>query len=176
MKQLVEQMVEYSMVLGDGAPFAFEQVELRELYDELVTSSRPSIEAKGLTLRAAFDPALTAVTSNRLKLKQIAVNLLSNATKYTKSGEIELNFAMADTEHWSIRVADTGVGIAPSDADRVFDEFERAAGEDIPGTGLGLAIVKELCRVLNGHIHFVSREGVGTTFEIRFPLVQVEPQ
>ncbi|MFM0627323.1 sensor histidine kinase [Paraburkholderia xenovorans] len=176
MKQLVEQMVEYSMMLGDGAPFALEQVELRELYDELVASSRPSSEAKGLTLRAAFDPALTAVTSNRLKLKQIAVNLLSNATKYTKSGEIELNFAMADAEHWSIRVADTGVGIAPSDADRVFDEFERAAGEDIPGTGLGLAIVKELCRVLNGHIHFVSREGVGTTFEIRFPLVLVEPQ
>ena len=176
MKKLVNQMVEYSMVLGDGAPLTLEQVDLRELFDELVTSSRPSIEAKGLTLRAAFDPALAAVTSNRLKLKQIAVNLLSNATKYTKSGEIEFNFAMVDAEHWSIRVADTGVGIAPSDAERVFDEFERAAGEDIPGTGLGLAIVKELCRVLNGHIDFVSHEGVGTTFEIRFPLVLLEPQ
>jgi signal transduction histidine kinase len=109
-------------------------------------------------------------------LKQIAVNLLSNATKYTKSGQIELQFALADPEHWSIRVADTGVGIAPSDADRVFHEFERAAGEDIPGTGLGLAIVRELCRVLNGQIDFTSREGVGTTFEIRFPLVPVESQ
>ena len=123
-----------------------------------------------------FDPALAAVTSNRLKLKQIAVNLLSNATKYTKSGQVELRFAMAGAEHWSIRVSDTGVGIAPSDADRVFDEFERAAGEDIPGTGLGLAIVRELCRVLNGQIDFASREGVGTTFEIRFPLVLAEPQ
>jgi signal transduction histidine kinase len=176
MKELVDQMVEYSVVLGDATPLSPEQVQLRELYDELVISSRPSIEAKGLTLRATFDPALTAVTSNRLKLKQIAVNLLSNAIKYTKSGEVEFNFAMADAEHWSIRVADTGVGIAPSDADRVFDEFERAAGEDIPGTGLGLAIVKELSRVLNGQINFVSREGVGTTFEIRFPLVLAEPQ
>ncbi|PRX33184.1 hypothetical protein B0G75_103412 [Paraburkholderia sp. BL18I3N2] len=176
MKQLVDQMVEYSVVLGDGAPLTLEQVDPRELYEELVASSRPSIEAKGLTLRAVFDPALTAVTSNRLKLKQIAVNLLSNATKYTKSGQIELNFAMAGAEHWSMCVADTGVGIASSDADRVFDEFERAAGEDIPGTGLGLAIVKELCRVLNGHIDFVSREGVGTRFEIRFPLVLTQPQ
>ncbi|MFB9124284.1 sensor histidine kinase [Paraburkholderia dipogonis] len=176
MKQLVDQMVEYSVVLGDGAPLALEQVDPRELFEELVTSSRPSIEAKGLTLRAVFDPALTAVTSNRLKLKQIAVNLLSNATKYTKSGQIELNFAMAGAEHWSMCVADTGVGIAPSDADRVFDEFERAAGDDIPGTGLGLAIVKELCRVLNGHIDFVSREGVGTRFEIRFPLVLAQAQ
>jgi signal transduction histidine kinase len=176
MKQLVDQIVEYSVVLGDGAPLALEQVQTRELYDELVAASRPAIEAKGLSLRTGFDPALSVVMSNRLKLKQIAVNLLSNATKYTKSGQIELQFALADPEHWSIRVADTGVGIAPSDADRVFHEFERAAGEDIPGTGLGLAIVRELCRVLNGQIDFTSREGVGTTFEIRFPLVPVESQ
>ncbi len=174
MKQLVDQMIEYSVVLGDGTQLTREPVELHELYDELVAASRPAIEAKGLKLRAAFDPALSTATSNRLKLKQIAVNLLSNATKYTKSGEIELTFATAGTEHWSIRVSDTGVGIAPSDADRVFDEFERAAGEDIPGTGLGLAIVKELCRVLNAQIDFASREGVGTTFEIRFPLVLAE--
>lgn len=176
MKQLVDQMVEYSVVLGDGTPLTLEPVELHELYDELVAASLPAIEAKGLKLRTAFDPALSAVTSNRLKLKQIAVNLLSNATKYTKSGEIGLAFAMAGTEHWLIRVSDTGVGIAPSDANRVFDEFERAAGDDIPGTGLGLAIVKELCRVLNGQIDFASREGVGTTFEIRFPLMQAETE
>jgi signal transduction histidine kinase len=171
MKLLVDQMVEYAVVLGDGVPLTVEQVEPRELFDELVASSRPLIDAKGLTLRASCDPGLKAVTSNRLKLKQIAVNLLSNATKYTKSGQVELRFAMAGAEHWTIRVSDTGVGIAASDSDRVFAEFERAAGEEIPGTGLGLAIVKELCRVLNGHIEFVSREGVGTTFEIRFPLV-----
>jgi signal transduction histidine kinase len=171
MKALVDQMVEYSVVLGDDAPLGHEQVELQELYDELVASSRPAIEAKGLTLQATFDPAISIATSNRLKLKQIAVNLLSNATKYTKSGEIKLGFSMVDPTHWSIRVADTGVGIAPEDANRVFDEFERAAGDDIPGTGLGLAIVKELCRMLGGEIDFVSREGVGTTFEIRFPLI-----
>nr|WP_144113375.1 sensor histidine kinase [Paraburkholderia sp. BCC1886] len=170
MKQLVEQMVEYSVVLGDATPLALEPVDLRELFDELVTASRPIVEAKGLSLHTSYDPALTAIVSNRLKLKQIAVNLLSNATKYTKSGTIELRFALVDSQHWSVRVSDTGVGIAPADADRVFDEFERAAGEDIPGTGLGLAIVKELCRVLDGTIDFASREGVGTTFEIRFPL------
>jgi signal transduction histidine kinase len=69
-----------------------------------------------------------------------------------------------------MRVADTGIGIAAADADRVFDEFERAAGDEIPGTGLGLAIVKEVCRLLQGQIRFESHEGRGTTFEIRFPL------
>ncbi|CAE6716758.1 Adaptive-response sensory-kinase SasA [Paraburkholderia domus] len=176
MKQLVDQMVEYSVVLGESTQLTREPVDVHALYDELVASSRPAIEAKGLKLRATFDPALSTVTSNRLKLKQIAVNLLSNATKYTKSGEIELAFAAAGAKHWSIRVSDTGVGIAPSDTDRVFDEFERAAGEDIPGTGLGLAIVKELCRVLSGQIDFASREGVGTTFEIRFPLELAETE
>ncbi|MCC8394705.1 sensor histidine kinase [Paraburkholderia sp. MMS20-SJTR3] len=170
MKLLVDQMIEYSVVLGDSAPLVPESVDLRELYDELVVSTRPSIEAKGLTLHASFDAALPVVTSHRLKLKQIMVNLLSNAIKYTKSGQVELRFALRDAEHWAIRVADTGVGIAPADAERVFDEFERAAGDDIPGTGLGLAIVKELSRVLGGQIEFRSREGVGTTFEIRFPL------
>lgn len=170
MKQLVDQMIEYSVVLGDSAPLVLEPVDLRELFDELVASTRPWIDAKGLALRSAFDAALPVVSSNRLKLKQIAVNLLSNAIKYTKSGQVEFRFAMHGAEHWTIRVSDTGVGIAPADADRVFDEFERAAGEEIPGTGLGLAIVKELCHVLDGQIELASYEGVGTTFEIRFPL------
>jgi signal transduction histidine kinase len=172
MKQLVDQMLQYSVILGDNNPPTVEQFRLRDLFDELVATSRPAIEEKGLRLRTHFDAnlSLVNVSSNRLKLKEIAVNLLSNATKYTPSGEVALAFATAEPLHWSIRVSDTGVGIAPSDADRVFDEFERAAGEDIPGTGLGLAIVKELCRVLHGKIRFVSSKGYGTTFEIQFPI------
>jgi signal transduction histidine kinase len=170
MKQLVDQMVEYSVVLGDSSAAVVERVDLRALFDELVTSSRPAIEAKGLRLVTHFDASLSTVISSRLKLKQVALNLLSNATKYTVAGEILLAIGGAGEGHWSVRVADTGIGIAPADADRVFDEFERAAGDDIPGTGLGLAIVKELCRVLHGQIRFESREGSGTMFEIRFPV------
>jgi signal transduction histidine kinase len=172
MKQLVDQMLAYSVILGDDTPLTVEQFNLRELFDELVATSRPAIEEKGLRLRTHFDAmlSLVTVTSNRLKVKEIAVNLLSNATKYTTSGEVELAFATPEPLHWSVRVSDTGAGIALSDADRVFDEFERAAGEDVPGTGLGLAIVKELCRVLHGKIRFVSSKGYGTTFEIQFPI------
>jgi signal transduction histidine kinase len=174
MKQLVDQMVEYSVVLGDSNPLSVEKFELRELFDELAASSRPAIEAKGLRFHPEFDSALSSMTSNRLKVKQVALNLLSNATKYTTSGGIELAFAKVNESTWSIRVSDTGVGIASSDAERVFDEFERAAGDDIPGAGLGLAIVRELCRVLQGQIHFESRLARGTTFEIRFP-VELRP-
>ncbi|MCY0853674.1 sensor histidine kinase [Cupriavidus sp. D39] len=169
MKRLVDEMVEYSIILGDRNPLSVEQVELRALFDELVAASRPSVEAKGLHLAGVFDASLTSVMSNRLKLKQVALNLLSNATKFTGAGEIELAMGRCEGSHWYLRVSDTGIGIASSDKVRVFDEFERAAGDEIPGAGLGLSIVKELCRVLNGEIHFESRKGQGTTFEIRFP-------
>lgn len=170
MKQLVDDMVEYSVVLGDSTPLAVEPFDLREFFDELVTACRPAIEAKGLRLSTRFDADVTTVLSNRIKVKQVALNLLSNATKYTKAGEIELAMGGHGEGGWYLHVADTGVGIAPADRDRVFDEFERAAGDDIPGVGLGLAIVKELCRVLDGSIRFKTREGHGTTFEIRFPI------
>ncbi|WP_168788962.1 sensor histidine kinase [Paraburkholderia aromaticivorans] len=168
MKQLVDDMVEYSVVLGDSTPLAVEPFDLRELFDELVGACRPAIVAKGLRLSTCFDADMPTVLSNRIKVKQVALNLLSNATKYTKAGEIELAMGRHGEGAWYLRVADTGVGIAPSDRDRVFDEFERAAADDIPGVGLGLAIVKELCRVLEGKIRFDTREGLGTTFEIRF--------
>jgi signal transduction histidine kinase len=170
MKTLVDELVEYSVVLGDDSPLALESFALRELFDELVISCESAIEAKGLRLLTAFDGALDVVVSNRLKLKQVALNLLTNAAKYTKAGQVELSMTATESDRWRLRVSDTGVGIGASDRERVFKEFERATDEDIPGAGLGLAIVKELCRVLKGEIRFDSQEGEGTIFEISFPM------
>jgi signal transduction histidine kinase len=170
MKTLVDQLVEYSVVLGDNSPVTVERFSLRELFDELVLSSEDAVEAKGLRLETAFDSALDEVVSNRLKLKQVALNLLTNAAKYTRAGRIELAMTALENDCWRLRVSDTGVGICESDRERVFKEFERANHEDIPGAGLGLAIVKELCRVLEGDIRFDSHEGEGTVFEITFPM------
>ncbi|HEY3597237.1 MAG TPA: sensor histidine kinase [Paraburkholderia sp.] len=170
MKTLVDELVEYSIVLGDANPLAAEPFDLRGLFDELVASCGPAIEAKGLRLDRSFDARLGSATSNRLKLKQIGLNLLTNAAKYTKAGEVELAMSARGDSHWCLRVSDTGVGIGASDQERVFEEFERANQEDVPGAGLGLAIVKELCRLLDGELRFASHEGAGTTFEIVFPL------
>ncbi len=170
MKTLVDQLVEYSVVLGDTSPLVPESFALRELFDELVVSCEPAIEGKGLRLQTSFDGALQMIVSNRLKLKQVALNLLTNATKYTRAGQVELSMTAVQDDRWCLRVSDTGVGIDASDRERVFKEFERAAADDIPGAGLGLAIVKELCRVLEGEIRFDSHEGKGTVFEISFPM------
>jgi signal transduction histidine kinase len=135
-----------------------------------VASCGPAIEAKGLHLTPTFDDALSTVVSNRLKLKQVALNLLTNAAKYTKVGKVELAMTADGDHQWRLRVSDTGVGIGASDRERVFKEFERATEDDIPGAGLGLAIVRELTRVLGGQIRFDSNEGEGTSFEIAFPV------
>jgi len=169
MKTLVDELVEYSVVLGDTNQVTVEHVNLRALFDELVASCGPAIREKGLKLTASFDEQLGGVQSNRLKLKQIAINLLTNAAKYTKAGEVTFEMQMFATDRWCLRVSDTGVGIGASDRERVFKEFERANDDDVPGAGLGLAIVRELCRMLGGDLRFDSQEGVGTTFEIVFP-------
>ena len=170
MKALVDELVEYSVMLGDSHQPAVERFNLRGLFDELVDSCNPAIEAKGLRLAPTFDEALSTVVSNRLKLKQVALNLLTNAAKYTKVGQIELAMTADGERQWRLRVSDTGVGIGASDRERVFKEFERATEDDIPGAGLGLAIVRELTRVLGGQIRFDSNVGEGTSFEITFPV------
>jgi signal transduction histidine kinase len=170
MKALVDELVEYSVVLGDTNHPGVEAFDLRELFDELVASCGPAVEAKGLRLSASFGAGLSTIVSNRLKLKQVALNLLTNAAKYTKVGQVELTMTADGGDRWRLQVSDTGVGIGVLDRERVFKEFERATQDDIPGAGLGLAIVRELTRVLGGQLRFDSHEGEGTRFEITFPL------
>jgi signal transduction histidine kinase len=170
MTMLVDEMDEYSKVLNDDSILTVEPFDLTGLFDELMQASRAATEVKGLTLGGHIDPGLTVITSNRLKLKQVAFNLLSNAIKYTSSGEVSLTMTLAGEGQWRLCVADTGVGIGADDQERVFEEFERAASDDIPGTGLGLAIVKELSRVLKGELRFQSFKGRGSVFEVVFPV------
>jgi signal transduction histidine kinase len=171
MKLLTDEMVDYAGVLSSRDAGALETFEVRELYDELVAAIQPAVEEKGLKFNTAFDPFLSATTSNRLKIKQIALNLLGNAAKYTATGEVGFFMKAVGEHHFRIRVTDTGIGICEEDKDRVFEEFERAAGDDFPGTGLGLAIVRELVASLGGEIDFRSHEGAGCVFEVLLPLV-----
>jgi len=168
---LVDEMVDYAVVLSSRDWGALETFELRELYDDLVAAIQPAVEEKGLKFNTTFDPLLSATTSNRLKIKQIALNLLGNAAKYTVTGEIGLFMTTVGQHHFRIRVTDTGIGISEEDKERVFEEFERAAGNDFPGTGLGLAIVRELVESLGGDIGFRSQDGAGCVFEVLLPLV-----
>jgi signal transduction histidine kinase len=171
MAALVDELGEYSNVLGDDSVLTVEQLDLKEFFHELMQLCGAAARKKGLTLGGHVDPGVGVITSNRLKIKQVALNLLSNAIKYTTAGEVELAILASGAGHWTLRVSDTGVGIDVADRERVFEEFERAAADDIPGSGLGLAIVKELSRQLQGEIRFESYKGRGSVFEVQFPVV-----
>jgi signal transduction histidine kinase len=170
MKALTDEMVEYAVVLSSRTTECDAKFSLRELYEELVHTCQPAVEQHGLAFYSTFDESLSMCVSNRLKVKQIALNLLGNETKYTRSGSVGLLFDRANDSRFRLSVTDTGVGICEADQARVFEEFQRAGDGDVPGTGLGLAIVHELIVSLGGEVKLRSAPGAGSVFEVFLPL------
>jgi signal transduction histidine kinase len=113
------------------------------------------------------------VRSDRQKVKQIVVNLLSNALKFTHHGGIEIAVRMdARARSASVVVSDTGIGIAPENQERIFEDFrqvDEAPSRQYGGTGLGLAICRRLAHALLGRITVESHVGAGSTFTLTIP-------
>jgi CheY-like chemotaxis protein len=127
-----------------------------------------------------FEPAcvLPAISSDESKVAQVLRNLVSNALKFTAAGEVRVR-ARVDQERGTVAftVADTGIGIAPEDRERIFEEFEQVQGplqSASRGTGLGLAVSKRLAAVLGGTISVDSEAGLGSTFTLSIPVRYVE--
>lgn len=131
---------------------------------------RPKAEAKGVTLRVTCaTPVPETVTSDPLRLRQVLLNLVDNAVKFTAAGSIELSVAFVDGDEpmLSFAVADTGIGMSDEVVQRLFQLFEqadRSTTRRFGGTGLGLAITRQLARLLGGDVTATSRPGEGSTF------------
>lgn len=145
-----------------------------QLFEEIRVCFEPLTAAKGLALKCDIAPELSEkYISDPLRLRQIINNLLSNAVKFTQHGEITLSASYASSK-LTIKVADTGKGMAPEDRERIFQEFTRlpgAQGEE--GFGLGLSIVSKLVTLLEGTIDVESRLGEGSCFTIVLPLYPI---
>jgi signal transduction histidine kinase len=121
-----------------------------------------------------------AIVTDRTKLKQIVLNLLSNASKFTQKGWIDLRVELGWEEgvEWlTVEVSDTGIGIPEHKLANLFNVFSQAddsVARRFGGTGLGLAISRELCRLLGGEIGVRSVVGEGTTFTLRIPVLGAE--
>jgi signal transduction histidine kinase len=145
--------------------------DLVALISESVEVTRPAAEAKEITLTLEAEP-MAAIDADAARLGQVFDNLLSNAIKFTPPGGSVLVRAFREGADAVIDVADTGMGIAESDQDRLFDRFFRAAavGElAIPGTGLGLSIAKAIVEGHEGSISVASEPGQGTTVRLELP-------
>lgn len=146
--------------------------------DELVRMVRPQAEAKHLSFRLTHSGRMPAwVNADSKRLRQILINLLSNAVRFTDRGSVTLN---VDCRHAVIRidVVDTGLGILPQDQQRIFMPFERgAAGRrrgGAPGTGLGLTITGLLTSLMGGELKLSSTSAKGSTFSLRLHLNEVD--
>lgn len=153
------------------------EFSINQLCEELSDMVRTLAEKKSIQLIYEGDDDFEPVYQDKIKIRQVLTNLLSNAIKFTpEGGKIRL---VATREHHmlKLKVADTGVGIARSDQDIIFEKFRQgpsAIGKDaltreVSGTGLGLSIVKELCILLGGKISLDSQVGKGSTFTVVIP-------
>jgi CheY-like chemotaxis protein/nitrogen-specific signal transduction histidine kinase len=174
--ELINNVLEMSKIEAGRAEVSLASFDLPRLIGDVELMLRERFESKGLTFAVEGSAALPRrVRSDAGKLRQILINLLGNAARFTEVGTVTLAVLArpaADHLRVTFRVTDTGVGIAPDDLEQIFEPF-RQPGSGVhaqTGTGLGLAISRDFARLLGGELHVQSVLGRGTTFELELPL------
>lgn len=169
---LVSNVLDADTIERDGTEIEHEVVRLGSLRDEVVASALPMVERDGNRFVVSCpDPERELVTDAR-KLRQILINLLSNAGKFTDHGVVRLELVVEEGRLLAA-VTDTGIGIPAEAVPRLFTDYEQAdatVGARFGGTGIGLALSKRFCELLGGEISVVSRLGAGSRFSVAIPL------
>jgi signal transduction histidine kinase/DNA-binding response OmpR family regulator len=171
---LINDILDLSKIEAGRMELALERFEVADLLENVRKTVTPMIEEKSqiLTLEIAED--LPRLNADRIRVRQVLLNLLSNAHKFTPEGnEISLSCRLADPATMMFSVSDTGTGIKEEDQELIFEEFRQADGtaaREVEGTGLGLTISKKLVEMHGGSIWVESTFGEGATFSFLLPL------
>ena len=171
---IVDSLITLSRMESLWGKKAHGPVDLRALAEETIEQMGLLAEEKHISLKRPSGPPVV-VAGDRDRLKQILVNLIDNAIKYTPDGgRVAVETGM-DGEMGFLTVEDSGIGIDPSHHDRVFDRFYRVTPDrgDI-GAGLGLAIVKSICNAHGGQVTLRSAPEIGSCFKVEIPLLTGE--
>lgn len=175
--RLVNSLLEFSRLEAGRAVASRRPHDVATLTAELASMFRSAMEAAGLRYTVDVVAPSAPVAIDGDMWETIVFNLLSNALKYTPDGEVRvaLRRYAGDIE---LEVADTGIGVAPDDADRIFDRFYRVVDDrarSIEGAGIGLTLVRELSALHGGTVEVDSALGRGSTFRVRIPVVPAAP-
>ncbi|MBC7871163.1 MAG: PAS domain-containing protein, partial [Chitinophagaceae bacterium] len=169
---LINSLLDLAKIEAGRMEVSPEEFDLSQLIDELNSTVAPMIDKNDNTLTLDLAPSLGSIYSDRTKVKQILLNLLSNASKFTEAGEVTLR-AMRENEQTVIfKVIDSGIGMTPEQASKLFQDFVQAdtsTTRKYGGTGLGLSISKRFAEMLGGDIKVESDEGKGSTFTVWLP-------
>jgi signal transduction histidine kinase len=184
MSTLVSDLNDNSKIEAGRLRIEFKAVEVNELVEEVVKSTKRQIDDKKQTIHAEVPPQLPMVWGDRIRLGQVFINLVSNATKYTPEGGALVVGAESSVNTWDPEgagkvvhfwVKDNGIGISPEDQAKIFQKFFRSEDQkarEAPGTGLGLNITKSLIEMQGGRIWFESTYREGTTFHFTVPVAE----
>jgi CheY-like chemotaxis protein len=171
---LINDILDLSKIEAGRIEVDRRDVDLGELIQDIMNMMRVRAEAKGLRLvldQSSEFPRF--VHSDPGKFRQILVNLMGNAIKFTSAGQIMLKLtaaAIPDGHLLAVEVRDTGIGIAPGDMDRIFRPFEQIMTRMTEGSGLGLTITRQYVQMLGGQISVTSELGKGTCFSFTIPV------
>jgi signal transduction histidine kinase/CheY-like chemotaxis protein len=175
--RLVGDLLDIAKIEAGRLELEVSELTVAELFVMLRGQLRPLLGTDEVELRFDAPSAPITLRSDEDKLMQIMRNLISNALKFTPSGEVVVRAAL-EGEWVRFAVADTGIGIPPGDLERIFEEFVQVPGElqrEGHGTGLGLPLTRKLVGLLGGTIEVESTAGAGTTFSVRLPLEGGQP-
>ena len=178
---LIDEILDLSRIEAGRLEIIASSFALDECVQGVVELLAPKARERNLALAWRMDPGLPRrVVGDEARIRQILLNLVGNAVKFTDTGGIAVRLAAVShggAQQLAIAVSDTGIGLEPRDMGGLFAEFER--GEEVlrrhdAGTGLGLAISRRLARAMGGDIDVESRPGAGSTFTVRLPLQAAE--
>jgi PAS domain S-box-containing protein len=179
---LINNLLDFSKVEAGKFSLYVESFEVSVLLKELVRTVEPLMQKKGNQFKLQSDIPISIMQSDRTKLRQVLVNLLSNAAKFTEDGIITLSVGpleastpdLAIQADWvRFQIQDTGIGMTPEQLQRVFHAFMQAdesTSRRYGGTGLGLALSQSFCHMMGGVISVESELGTGSTFTVDIPL------
>lgn len=191
LRHLVDQVLDLAKMAAGRLEIHTETIDPRPFVLDVASEIESLVSEKGLSLSLVMGAALPRIRTDPTHLRQILVNLLGNAVKYTNEGGIVIRTRLVDslpdsgaatdrhsypTNPWiGIQVIDTGIGIAPADQSRIFEEFEQVdagprGNSAERGTGLGLAISRRLAALIGGMVELESELGKGSTFTLWLPV------
>jgi signal transduction histidine kinase len=169
---LIDSLLDFFRIEAGKIEANLETVKVEEVVQDAVITIAPSMNGGPVRLVQQIASGLPTLNTDREKLRQVVVNLLENAVKFTERGEIKISAAQHNGT-LRLSVSDTGVGIANEDLHQIFEEFYRGKSAT-RGTGLGLAIAKRFVTILGGEIAVESEKGKGSTFTVILPLARSE--